>query len=124
VEVPVTIVDEIGKSYGTILFDTSDLSLGGAFMRSSLLFEVDEELGLELSLSPDRTVRARGRVVRVVREEPAGMGIAFTRLDEADREEIRNFLINGRPGPAVAEGQMRAGIAPEDAPSAHRKKDV
>jgi hypothetical protein len=92
VEIPVTIVDEIGKSYGTILFDTSDLSLGGAFMRSNLLFEVDEELGLELSLSPDRTVRARGRVVRVVREEPAGMGIAFTRLDEADREEITTFL--------------------------------
>ncbi len=92
VEVPVTIVDEIGKSYGTILFDTADLSLGGAFMRSSLLFEVDEELGLELSLTPDRTVRARGKVVRVVREEPAGMGIAFTALDEADAEVIRVFL--------------------------------
>lgn len=95
IELPVTIVDEVGKTSGTIQFDTSDLSLGGAFMRSSLLFEVDEELGLELTLAPGRTVRARGRVVRVVRDGPAGMGIAFTSLEETDREAIRSFLTKG-----------------------------
>jgi c-di-GMP-binding flagellar brake protein YcgR len=95
VELPVTIVDDVGKTSGTIQFDTADLSLGGAFMRSSLLFEVDEELGLELTLAPGQTVRARGKVVRVVRDGPAGMGIAFTSLDERDREAIRSFLTKG-----------------------------
>jgi c-di-GMP-binding flagellar brake protein YcgR len=89
------IVDDVGRTHGTMQFDTSDLSIGGAFMRSSLLFEIDEELGLELALAPGKTVRARARVVRVVRDGPAGMGIAFTRLDDADREAIRTFLTKG-----------------------------
>ncbi len=91
--VPVSIVSR-GGATGTVLFDTRDLSQGGAFLSSRLLLEVDEELELELALG-DARVRAVGRVVHVSREGAPGMGIEFTRLSDADREIIRGYLQKG-----------------------------
>ena len=93
VAVPVSIVSRGGRA-GTIVFDTRDLSLGGAFMSSRLLLELDEELELELSLGETR-VLVRGRVIHVVREGATGMGIEFTRVADADRDAIRRFLRKG-----------------------------
>ena len=94
-ELPV-LVQELGERVrGAIQFDTRDVSLGGAFLRSDLLFEVGEELELEFQL-PDggRTIRTRGRVVHVQREpiDSAGMGIAFAGLDEGERAAVRAYL--------------------------------
>lgn len=95
IEVPVTIVDDQRRTEGLIAFDTHDLSVAGAFLKATLLFEIDDELGLEFTLEEGRSVRARGRVVRVQRDAPSGMGIAFTQLDDADRDAIRRFLNKG-----------------------------
>jgi uncharacterized protein (TIGR02266 family) len=95
VELPVFVREEETGIHGGIRFDAHDLSLGGAFLRSDLLFEVGEEVDLEFDVAPRRKVRARARVVRVIREQsggPPGMGIAFVDLSESDREALRAFL--------------------------------
>jgi len=94
-ELPVTIVDQDQRTAAGIQFDTADLSLGGAFLRSAVLFEMDEELTLELALGGDKTARVRAKVVRLSYDDPPGMGIAFTRLEDRDREAIRGLLTDG-----------------------------
>ena len=93
VELPVLVYDAGNRVRGAIRFDTRDLSLGGAFLRSDLLFEPGEELELEFELPSKLLVRARSKVVRVVRDgnpNDAGMGIAFLSLGDADA--VRAFI--------------------------------
>jgi c-di-GMP-binding flagellar brake protein YcgR len=97
VEVPVGIASVDGptnqpQSSGSVLFDTRDLSAGGAFLQASSLLEVGEEVALEFRLGGGRLVRARCRVVRVERSAPTGMGITFTKLDEQDRAALKAFV--------------------------------
>jgi c-di-GMP-binding flagellar brake protein YcgR len=97
-ELPVQVGDSDNRVLGTIRFDTRDLSVGGAFLRSDLLFEVGEELEVEFQLPGGPPVRARCKVVRVSRDPQvvaAGMGIAFSNLSERDREAVRAFLARG-----------------------------
>jgi c-di-GMP-binding flagellar brake protein YcgR len=101
VELPVAVFDTGNRVQGSIRFDMRDLSLGGAFLRSDLLFEIGDDLWVEFVL-PDgatepRAIRARGRVVRVSRggagaPEAPGMAIAFTHMAERDREAVQRFL--------------------------------
>lgn len=95
VTLPVSVADADHRVEGRIEFDTRDLSVGGAFLRSDLLLEVGEELQLTIHL-PDTELVAHGRVVHVVREPgpdgAPGMGVAFTDLSDADRESIRTYL--------------------------------
>jgi hypothetical protein len=102
VELPVTISDAANKVQGQIEFDTHDLSVGGAFIRSDLLFEVGEELSLLFVLPAGHTVRARGRVVRVARDTGddgvPGMGIAFAHLTDRDRDAILELVQRGSHG--------------------------
>jgi Tfp pilus assembly protein PilZ len=102
VELPVTVYDSTNSVDGLIEFDTHDLSAGGAFVRSDLLFEVGEELGLTIGLPDGNKVRARGRVVRVARETGdegvAGMGIEFIELLDADRDAILDLVTRGSHG--------------------------
>ena len=95
IELPVLVSEAESRVRGGIRFDTQDLSLGGAFLRSDLLFEVGEEVLVEFEPVRRHKIRARARVVRVVREHTdgsAGMGIAFIDLSERDRELVRAFL--------------------------------
>jgi c-di-GMP-binding flagellar brake protein YcgR len=75
-----------------IRLDTTDLSEGGAFLRSDLLFEVGETLSLEIPLAPGETLAAHGRVAWVTRggdgNTPAGMGIEFEELSAQDRRRL------------------------------------
>ena len=84
------------SSEGAISLDSLDVSEGGAFLRSDLLFEVGDVLHLEIPLPEGPVVKATGRVVRVSRsrgqERPAGMGIEFTRLAMSDRRAITTSL--------------------------------
>ena len=91
VELPVTIVEAEQKTAGGLVFDTTDMSLSGAFLRSTVLFEVDEILRMEFSVGDSRIV-ARARVVRVSYDEPPCMGIEFVGLDDAERDQINAFL--------------------------------
>ncbi|HJX63462.1 MAG TPA: PilZ domain-containing protein [Polyangia bacterium] len=76
--------------------NTADLSEGGVFLRSDLLFEVGESLSLEIPLAAGETLAARGRVAWVTRggggEMPAGMGIEFERLSAQDRRRLTQSL--------------------------------
>jgi c-di-GMP-binding flagellar brake protein YcgR len=96
-ELPVLVNDAGNRVRGSIRFDVRDLSLGGAFVRSDLLFEIGEELEVEFQIPEGPLVRAVARVVRVAREplDDAGMGITFSRMDEDDKDAVRAFLSPG-----------------------------
>ena len=94
---PVLVSDASSKARVGIRFDSADVSGGGAFLRSDMLFEVGELLLLQFSLPDGRPIRARGRVVRATREvreaadgreRVAGMGVEFVELAPEDREAI------------------------------------
>lgn len=93
---PVTVRTAGGKTEGAIHLDSADLSEGGAFLRSELLFEVGETLELTIPLSSGQEIKATGRVVRVSqsreRESAPGMGIEFIQLSVADRRTLAAAL--------------------------------
>ena len=91
---PVTVSDAASKARVGIRFDSADVSGGGAFLRSDMLFEVGELLLLQFALPDGRQIRAQGRVVRATREVDedrerfAGMGVEFVELAPEDRAAI------------------------------------
>jgi hypothetical protein len=92
-EFPVTVRAAGSKVEGAIHLDSADLSEGGAFLRSELLFEVGEVLELEIPLADGQVAKASGKVVRVARTpDPSGalpgMGIEFTKLSPQDRRAL------------------------------------
>jgi len=98
-ELPVLVSDAANKVQGGIRFEAADISSGGAFLRSDLLFEVGEVLTLQFQIAAGaaaRDVRAQGRVVRVsrdlTRDRVPGMGIEFIDLPAADRAAIEARL--------------------------------
>jgi hypothetical protein len=86
---------------GGIHLDLANLSEGGAFLRSDLLFEIGEALNLEIPLPSGSVVKTAARVVRVARDkDPAavhGMGIEFTGLSPQDRRLIQEGTPWQRP---------------------------
>jgi c-di-GMP-binding flagellar brake protein YcgR len=96
VELPVLVSDAANRVKAGIRFDASDVSLGGAFLRSDLLFEIGEILNLEIDLAPNRRITAVGRVVRVSRgtsKNPlAGMGIEFVDLSPSHRTALQSAI--------------------------------
>jgi hypothetical protein len=106
-ELPVMVSDGANRVRGGIRFAAADVSGGGAFLRSDLLFEVGEMLTLEFDLPNGRHVRANGRVVRVShgqvpdgdggreaasRDRFAGMGVEFVDITPEDRAAIEERL--------------------------------
>ncbi len=83
---------------GHLFFDSLDLSEGGAFLRSDVLFEDGEGLELELAVG-GRAIHAPARVawVRRVPGDEAGMGVEFVELSAEDREAIASFLATLAP---------------------------
>jgi c-di-GMP-binding flagellar brake protein YcgR len=88
---------------GGIRLDSTDVSEGGVFLRSDLLFEIGEMLELEIVLPEGGVIQATGRVVRVARrraeETVPGMGIEFTRMAMSDRRAIADRLRDKRATP-------------------------
>lgn len=95
-ELPVTVRAAGNKVEAGIRLDSADVSEGGAFLHSELLFEIGEILHLEIPLPSGQVVKATGKVVRVSRsrgrETLPGMGIEFTRLALNDRRAIASSL--------------------------------
>ena len=91
-EVPVLVSDAAKKVRKPIRFSSADVSGGGAFLRSDLLFEVGEVLHLEFDLPDGRHIGTDGRVVRVARggqkDKHPGMGLEFVDLSPDDRAAI------------------------------------
>lgn len=93
---PVVVRAAGNKVEAGIRLNTADLSEGGAFLRSDILFEVGENLSLEIPLATGETLAARGRVAWVTRgggdKTPAGMGIEFAKLSPQDRRRLTQSL--------------------------------
>jgi hypothetical protein len=93
---PVVVRAAGNKIQAGVRLDTTDLSEGGLFLRSDLLFEVGEDLTLEIPLGNGRTTTATGRVAWVTRgtgkKSSAGMGIEFARLSAHDRRALADSL--------------------------------
>ena len=82
---------------GELVFTSADLSAGGSFLRSDLLLEQGDALSLEFSLPGARlAIHAQARVAWVRRfpaeGEPAGMGVEFTAMQDADRAALAKHL--------------------------------
>ncbi len=94
VSLPLLVRDGQNQISATIEFDTHDVSLGGAFVRSDILFEIDELLELRFQLQ-GKVLQLKGRVVRVVREPDeglAGMGIQFVDVGDQDKKLLADAL--------------------------------
>ena len=98
----VTVSDAANRVSGTIVFDTQDISAGGAFIRSDLLFEIGEELAVAFTLPNGAEISSRAKVVRVSRDgddgSAPGMGIQFVQLSESDRDAILALVQRGSHG--------------------------
>ncbi|MEE2961569.1 MAG: PilZ domain-containing protein [Myxococcota bacterium] len=86
------------KRHGEILFDTLNISEGGAFLRSEILLEVGTSLALEIENPELRNTPIRAKVAWTTRGKPGssspdpGMGIEFVDLPEASRVAIRKLI--------------------------------
>jgi hypothetical protein len=93
---PVVVRAAGNKIQAGVRLDTTDLSEGGLFLSSDLLFEVGEDLTLEIPVGDGKTTTATGRVAWVTRgagkKASAGMGIEFARLSAHDRRALADSL--------------------------------
>src|SRR5215471_4375617 len=85
------------EGIGELLFEGVDLSAGGTFLRSDLLLEQGERLGLQFGMPGlPRQLHAEAQVAWVRRfpkpTEPAGMGIEFVGMSEEDRSALSHYL--------------------------------
>ena len=84
-------------SAGEVLFDTINVSAGGAFLRSELLLDVGVEVEVTFTLpNSEQTLSTKARIAWVTRgsagkREP-GMGIEFTELKEKEKEMIESLI--------------------------------
>ncbi len=94
--IPVVVRAAGNKVEAGVRLATTDLSEGGLFLRSDLLFEVGEDLSIEIPLGNGKVTVARGRVAWVTRgsdkKATAGMGIEFARLSAEDRRALAESL--------------------------------
>lgn len=73
----------------------SDLSETGVFVHTDEPLGIDSEIELRFTVQLDEPIlfEGVGRVVRVSREEPVGMGVEFVDLDDSGRDVIRKILL-------------------------------
>ncbi len=89
--------DTADPVHGEILFDTVNVSAGGAFLRSDLLMDIGAEVDVSFSVpGQSESFTTRAIVVWVTRgktgrREP-GMGIEFTSLDDQAKDVIDQLI--------------------------------
>ncbi|MBD3246367.1 MAG: hypothetical protein GF333_05085 [Candidatus Omnitrophica bacterium] len=72
-----------------------NVSEGGALLVIEKLMSVETgaQVNLKITLSPEYTVRARGKIVRIEASEGKyGLGIDFLRIGEKDKELLRKYI--------------------------------
>ncbi len=96
VEFTVRDIDDVHG--GEINFDAMDISEGGVFLRSALLFEIGERLDMSFMLPDDRDmIHVRARVVWVAQDDSTekgqpGLGIEFVDISDEERTRINDFI--------------------------------
>ncbi len=96
-------LDEPHKGTG-IMFEgfasTRDLSIGGTFLHSNYLLKVGFPLNLEMRMSDNELLVARGEIIHCVAHDDAanepGMGVQFTEVDAENRERLLRFFVSDR----------------------------
>jgi uncharacterized protein (TIGR02266 family) len=94
-QVAVEIRVDGSPAFGHLSFDSGDISVGGAFLQSEVLYDEGEVLDLELRLPAGAPLRTRARIAWVRRVDPdgaAGMGVQFEDLAPAERQRLERFL--------------------------------
>ena len=89
--------DSSDTLHGEILFDTVNVSAGGAFLRSDLLMDVGGEVEVSFTVPGEaQALTTTATVVWVTRghtgRREAGMGIEFTGLNDASKAIIDNLI--------------------------------
>ena len=97
IRVEFRIQQEQALTKGKLLFDSLNLSEGGAFLRSDYLFEIGTNIEVSFKLpNRDELVNAKAKVTWVTRGSTGhgdpGMGVEFTDLAEADRSAIEKLI--------------------------------
>jgi uncharacterized protein (TIGR02266 family) len=82
---------------GRLIFEGTDLSPGGTFLKSELLLEEGEALSVEFRVpGVPRLLTAQGRVAWVRRfpkpGEPSGMGVEFVAMSDDDKSLLTDYL--------------------------------
>lgn len=80
-----------------LVFESGDLSEGGAFLQSDLLLEIGDEVTVSIPLREGEPLFvAQGRIVWVTRDAKlkgrAGMGVEFTAVSDEDQARLVAFL--------------------------------
>ncbi len=80
---------------------TQNLAIGGTFLVCNYLLPVGFPINLQMRISDDEYLIARGEVAHTVSEgggegEEPGMGILFTEVDAENRERLLRFFISER----------------------------
>lgn len=78
---------------------TQNLAIGGTFLVCNYLLPVGFPINLQMRISDDEYLIARGEVAHTVGEgesEEPGMGILFTEVDAENRERLLRFFISER----------------------------
>jgi len=77
-------------------FKVKTISLGGMLIQSDRTLEINNLLPMGLSLSPDVWINFDGRIVSCnatdVSKKLYEIGVAFTRLNDKDRSQLKTFI--------------------------------
>ena len=93
-------IEVIEGSLGVRLrFETSNVSQGGVFIESDLLYDEGEIIWFSFTLPGAIEIRTRGRVVWAKKdvdaddpEDRPGMGVEFLDLSDAERAALEGYL--------------------------------
>ncbi len=97
IRVEFRIHEEQAPTKGKLLFDSLDLSAGGAFLRSDFLFEIGTEIEVSFKLpNQDEAVNTKAKVTWVTRgstgRSDPGMGVEFLELSPTDQASIEELI--------------------------------
>ncbi len=92
IEVPASVIGtnrDANPSYG--MYQTTEISEDGAFLRGQMLLEPNERFTLELAFEDGTKVRAGALVERVDREPVPGLDVRFTEMSQPARDYLRGL---------------------------------
>ncbi len=98
---PLGVIVRVETDQGSRRFYSKDISTGGVFLLAEVPLKEETLVDLELHLPLISTpVRAKGEVVWIQRQAPAGFAIQFTEISDGARSLIRwvveKYLGEGR----------------------------
>jgi|GEM_PF-4305452 len=92
-EVPAAVIGanrDADPRYG--MYQTTEISEEGAFLRGPMLLEPNERFTVELAFEDGTKVRASARVERVDRDPVPGLDVRFTEMSKPARAYLRALL--------------------------------